>query len=73
MRYYDPKTARFLTEDTYGGTAYDPLSLNLYTYCHNEPVLCFLRGAFGKHCKQQQIGITNKKATFKSLRTWSLL
>ncbi|MGE5631735.1 MAG: hypothetical protein ACM3TR_11635 [Caulobacteraceae bacterium] len=36
--------ARFLTEDTYRGAANDPLSLNLYTYCHNEPVLCFLQG-----------------------------
>ncbi|MEA4963964.1 MAG: RHS repeat-associated core domain-containing protein [Lutispora sp.] len=28
-RYYDPKIARFLTEDTYRGQIYDPLSLNL--------------------------------------------
>lgn len=51
-RYYDPKTARFLQQDTYTGTIDDPLSLNLYTYCHNEPVLCFLRGTNKKHCKQ---------------------
>ncbi|MHB1395126.1 MAG: RHS repeat-associated core domain-containing protein, partial [Clostridia bacterium] len=38
-RYYDPKIARFLTEDTYRGEANDPLSLNLYTYSHNEPVM----------------------------------
>ncbi len=38
-RYYDPKIARFLTEDTYRGSAADPLSLNLYTYCHNEPIM----------------------------------
>ncbi|KUO70373.1 MAG: hypothetical protein APF77_03395, partial [Clostridia bacterium BRH_c25] len=37
-RYYDPKIARFLTEDTYRGSAADPLSLNLYTYCANEPI-----------------------------------
>lgn len=43
-RMYDPVTARFLQEDTYTGDPSDPLSLNLYTYCHNEPVLCFLRG-----------------------------
>ncbi|WP_244648221.1 RHS repeat-associated core domain-containing protein [Ruminiclostridium herbifermentans] len=43
-RMYDPKIARFLQEDTYLGDRNDPLSLNLYTYCHNEPVLCFLRG-----------------------------
>ncbi|OPX41871.1 tRNA(Glu)-specific nuclease WapA precursor [Ruminiclostridium hungatei] len=38
-RYYDSKIARFLSEDTYLGNAGDPLSLNLYTYCHNEPVM----------------------------------
>jgi RHS repeat-associated protein len=38
-RYYDSKIARFMSEDTYTGTASDPLSLNLYTYCHNEPVM----------------------------------
>lgn len=37
-RYYDSKIARFMTEDTYTGEENDPLSLNLYTYCHNEPV-----------------------------------
>ncbi len=51
-RMYDPVTARFLQEDTYTGDTNDPLSLNLYTYCHNEPVLCFLRGTNKKHCKQ---------------------
>lgn len=38
-RYYDPKIARFLTEDTFRGVKNDPLSLNLYTYCHNEPIM----------------------------------
>jgi RHS repeat-associated protein len=38
-RYYNPKIARFLSEDTYRGDRKDPLSLNLYTYCHNEPVM----------------------------------
>ncbi len=37
-RYYNPKTARFLTEDTASGKYTDPLSLNKYTYCHNQPV-----------------------------------
>ncbi|MCX7920978.1 MAG: hypothetical protein N3B21_02985 [Clostridia bacterium] len=36
---YDPKTARFLQEDTYRGDPNDPLSLNLYTYCNNEPIM----------------------------------
>lgn len=38
-RFYDPITARFLSEDTYRGDPNDPLSLNLYTYCHNEPLM----------------------------------
>lgn len=38
-RYYDAKIARFMTEDTYRGKYDDPLSLNLYSYCHNEPIM----------------------------------
>ena len=37
-RYYDATTARFLSEDTYSGKANDALSLNLYTYCSNNPI-----------------------------------
>lgn len=38
-RMYDPDTARFLQEDSYRGDVYDPLSLNLYAYCKNEPMM----------------------------------
>lgn len=38
-RNYDPTTGRFLSEDTNAGKATDPLSLNLYAYCWNNPVL----------------------------------
>lgn len=37
-RMYDSTIARFLQEDTYRGEINDPLSLNLYTYCHNNPI-----------------------------------
>lgn len=37
-RYYNPYIGRFITEDSYRGQANDPLSLNLYTYCYNNPV-----------------------------------
>ncbi len=37
-RYYDPATARFISEDTYRGDATDPASLNLYAYCGNDPI-----------------------------------
>ncbi|OPX41889.1 tRNA(Glu)-specific nuclease WapA precursor [Ruminiclostridium hungatei] len=40
-RYYDPTIGRFITEDSYWGKDSDPLSLNLYTYCGNNPVNYF--------------------------------
>ena len=38
-RYYNPSIGRFVTEDSYCGKAADPLSLNLYLYCNNSPVI----------------------------------
>ena len=38
-RMYDSSVARFLQEDTYTGDIKDPLSLNLYTYCQNNPLI----------------------------------
>lgn len=37
-RYYDPNIGRFISRDSYDGEETDPLSLNYYTYCHNNPV-----------------------------------
>ena len=37
-RYYDPKNARFLTQDTYRGDATQPDTLHLYAYCKNNPI-----------------------------------
>ncbi|NCC86303.1 MAG: RHS repeat-associated core domain-containing protein [Clostridia bacterium] len=37
-RMYDPAIARFVQEDTYRGNPNDPLSLNLYAYCNNNPI-----------------------------------
>ena len=37
-RYYDPYLGRFTTEDSYWGEDDTPLSLNLYTYCENDPI-----------------------------------
>ncbi|HEX9060576.1 MAG TPA: RHS repeat-associated core domain-containing protein [Clostridia bacterium] len=37
-RYYNPAVGRFITEDSYLGKDNDPLSLNLYTYCENDPI-----------------------------------
>ncbi|RXZ79054.1 hypothetical protein EBB07_24700 [Paenibacillaceae bacterium] len=37
-RWYDPSVGRFINEDTYEGDIKNPLSLNLYTYVHNNPL-----------------------------------
>ncbi len=36
-RYYDPTIGRFISKDSYEGSITNPLSLNLYTYCINNP------------------------------------
>ena len=38
-RYYDPTIGRFITEDSVWGKDNDVLSLNLYTYCGNSPIM----------------------------------
>lgn len=37
-RYYNPKTARFMSQDTYTGVASTPWTQHLYSYCNNNPV-----------------------------------
>ncbi|WP_159888322.1 RHS repeat domain-containing protein [Paenibacillus puerhi] len=37
-RWYDPSMHRFINEDTYEGDIKNPLTLNLYTYVHNNPL-----------------------------------
>ncbi|WP_158301673.1 RHS repeat-associated core domain-containing protein [Paenibacillus mesophilus] len=38
-RYYNPYTGRFISEDSYWGEDANPLSLNRYTYAHNNPLM----------------------------------
>lgn len=38
-RYYDPGMGRFINEDTYEGDIYDPLTLNVFTYVINNPLI----------------------------------
>ena len=38
VRHYSPELGRFTQEDTHAGDPKNPLSLNLYTYCYNDPV-----------------------------------
>ena len=40
-RYYNPNNGRFTQRDSFAGKQGDPLSLNLYTYCHNNPI-CYI-------------------------------
>ena len=37
-RYYNPSTGRFTQRDSFAGKNEEPLSLNLYTYCANNPI-----------------------------------
>ncbi len=37
-RYYDPSIQRFISEDSIKGFLSEPLSLNLYSYCYNNPI-----------------------------------
>ncbi len=37
-RYYNPNTGRFISQDSYKGSAYEPWTQNLYTYTGNNPV-----------------------------------
>ena len=37
-RFYNANTGRFLTQDTYKGNAWEPMSQNLYTYVGNNPI-----------------------------------
>lgn len=37
-RWYDPSIGRFMNQDTYEGDITNPLSLNGYTYVHNNPL-----------------------------------
>jgi len=37
-RYYNPTIGRFISRDSYAGEINDPLSLNFYTYCENNPI-----------------------------------
>ena len=37
-RYYQVSIGRFISRDSFSGKKSDPLSLNLYTYCRNNPI-----------------------------------
>lgn len=37
-RYYDPELGRFISQDSYRGSIFEPLSLNRYIYVQNNPL-----------------------------------
>ena len=39
VRYYQASIGRFISRDSFAGRRSDPLSLNLYTYCRNNPII----------------------------------
>ncbi|MDD4402599.1 MAG: RHS repeat-associated core domain-containing protein, partial [Desulfitobacteriaceae bacterium] len=75
-RMYDPKIARFLQEDTYRGDINDPLSLNYYVYCANNPLVYYdPTGHFGEgianwwnNTKEGWRTLTNKEEREESMR-----
>lgn len=38
-RYYDPSIGRFISKDSYEGDIKNPLTINLYAYCGNNPII----------------------------------
>jgi RHS repeat-associated protein len=40
VRWYDPTVGRFLQQDPWLGCFNEPLTLNTYTYCMNDPISC---------------------------------
>ena len=64
-RYYDPNLGRFTTEDRYWGEDENPLSLNLYTYCENDPVQ-FVDPSGHDRTLYSEAGLTTWDATTKT-------
>ncbi|WP_036642506.1 RHS repeat-associated core domain-containing protein, partial [Paenibacillus durus] len=48
-RYYDPRPARFISEDTYEVEIEAPPTLNLYTYVRSNPLFLPIRVDMKQH------------------------
>ena len=68
-RYYDPYIGRFISEDSYWGEDSNPLSLNLYTYTHNDPIQFIDPSGHSAYDKgQQQVKEQVKNESQQSLK-----
>ncbi|NTW71793.1 MAG: sigma 54-interacting transcriptional regulator [Eubacteriaceae bacterium] len=45
-RFYNPESGRFLSKDSYPGSAADPVTQNLYTYGNNNPTNIYFKEKF---------------------------
>lgn len=66
-RYYDPNIGRFISEDSYWGEDSNPLNLNLYTYCYNNPIR-FIDPTGHSAEEQEMFDIIRKMAQIDALK-----
>ncbi|HAY73476.1 MAG TPA: hypothetical protein DCY31_06470 [Ruminococcaceae bacterium] len=76
-RYYDPETGRFINADDTDYLGYDdtPLSINLFSYCENNPVNCIdLWGTYNYGAVNGKIGnyIPEMRRKFEGMRKITL-
>ncbi|GMX63969.1 hypothetical protein Elgi_04390 [Paenibacillus elgii] len=68
-RWYDPSVGRFMSQDTYEGDISNPLSLNLYTYVHNNPLTNV--DPTGHWCESSDSKWSHSGACSDASSTWS--
>jgi RHS repeat-associated protein len=59
-RYYDSSNGRFISRDSYLGEVVEPLSLNLYTYTHNNPIMFTDSSGYARSSDNLGGGIVNR-------------
>jgi RHS repeat-associated protein len=73
-RHYDPVTARFLQQDTYTGQLNDPLSLNLYSYANNNPLIYYdPTGHWESEVEENHAKSNWNKEDYEAVNTYGVL